>query len=80
MHTTPYGKVKKTSAREKMLEKIIDKYNFSCLNEKKETYYQAYNHCKSIIDLTLAKMLIAQKIIWSNEYNLRDSDHFVTLC
>ena len=46
------------------------------LNKKEETYYRAYNDCKSTIDLTLANLTIALEYKWSKEYKFRVSDHF----
>ena len=59
-----------------MLEKILDRYNFLCLNKKKETYHRAYNGCKLTIDLALSNLMIAPEYKWSKQYELRGSDHF----
>ena len=48
-HNTLWG-CEKTSARWKMLEQILDELNLFCLNENEETYYRAYDGCKSTID------------------------------
>ena len=64
------------STRERMLEKILDRFNFICLNEKEETYYRAHNGCKFIIELILANLTIAPEYKWSKEYKLWGSDHF----
>ena len=47
---------KKWSRRGKMLEQILDKINFLCLNETEETYYRTYDGYKLTIDLTLANI------------------------
>ena len=52
----PLRKRDKSSTRETMLENVLDRNNLLCLNEKKETYYRAYNGCKSTIDQTLANL------------------------
>ena len=77
MQTTPYGEAKITSTRGKVLEQILDKFNFLCLDEKEEAYYRAYDGCKSTIDLTLANISITPEMIESNGYNLRNSDSFL---
>ena len=46
------------------------------LNENKETYYNAYNGCKSTVDLTLANLIIAPEYKWNKEYKLGGNDHF----
>ena len=66
MHTTPY----------RIVEKNYNKYSFLCLNEKEKNYYRVYDGCKSIIDLTLANLLIVPDIIWSKKYYFISSDHF----
>ena len=43
----------------KMFEKILNRYNLFCLNEKEVTYYRSHYGCKSTIDLTLANLTIA---------------------
>ena len=62
-----------------MQEKILDKYNLLCLNEKEENYYRANYVYKSTIDLTLAKLMIAPEYKWSEDYNVRGSDHFLII-
>ena len=47
------------STRGKMFQKILDRFNLLCLNEKEETYYRAYNGCEFTLDLTLANLTIA---------------------
>ena len=44
---------KKMSTRGGMLEKILDEFNFLCLNEKEETYYRALDGCKSTKDVAI---------------------------
>ena len=56
MHTVGSKKIR---TRGKMLEKILDRYNLFCLNEKEQTYYRAYNGYKSTIDRALANLTIA---------------------
>ena len=34
---------------------------YAFLNEKEETYYKAYNSCKSTIDLTFANLSISSE-------------------
>ena len=55
------------STRGRMLEKIFNRYNLLCLNEKEKTYYRAFDGCKLTIDLTLANLMIAPKYKWSKE-------------
>ena len=55
----PLHESEKMSTTERMLEKILDRYNLLCLNEKEETYYRVYEGCKLTIDLTLANITIA---------------------
>ena len=66
----------KTSTRGRMLEKIQDKFNLLCLNEKEETYYRAFNGSKSAIDLAIASLALTPQFKWTKEYELRRSDHF----
>ena len=49
------------STRERRIEKILDRYNLLCLDEKEKTYYRAYDGCKSTIYLTLANLTIASE-------------------
>ena len=58
IHNSLWGS-KKMSPSGRMLEKILDSYDLLCLNEKEETYYRAYDGCKSTIDLTLVNLSIA---------------------
>ena len=69
----------KTSTRGRMLEKIQDKFNLLCLNEKEETYYRAFDGCKSTIDLAITNLALAPQFKWTKEYELRGSDHFPIL-
>ena len=48
-HSALYGG-KKTCKRWKMLEQILDNFNFLCLNKKEKTYYRIHNN-SSINDL-----------------------------
>ena len=74
-HNTVWGG-DKTSARGKLIEKIIDDYNLLCLNNKEETYYRTHDGSKSTIDLTLVNNTLAPSLTWRKEYDLRGSDHF----
>ena len=65
---------KRMSTKGRMLEKILDRYNLLCLNEKEETHYRAVYDCKMTIDLTLANIMIVPELKWSKEYKLRGSD------
>ena len=58
------------SIRGRMLDKTLDRFNFLCLNKKEETYYRAYDGCKSTIDLTLINLTIASEYKWNKEYDL----------
>ena len=69
---THCGEVKKMSTRGRMLEKIFNRYNHLCLNEKEETYYRAYHGRKLPIDLTIENLTIAPEYKWSKEYKLRE--------
>ena len=69
----------KMSTRGRMLERIFNRFNLLCLNEKEETYYRAYDGRKSRIDLTLANLTIAPKYKRSKEYKLGESDHFTII-
>ena len=62
--------------KERMLEKFLEKYNLLCLNEKEETYYRAYDGCKSAIGLTLVYLIIGPVYKCSKEYEFRGSDYF----
>ena len=42
----------KMNTRGRIQEKIFDRYNSLCFNEKEETYYRAYDGCKSTIPST----------------------------
>ena len=66
----------KMSTRGRLLEKILNRYNLLCLNEKEETYNRAYDGCKSLIDLTLANLTIVPEYKWSKEHKFRGIDHF----
>ena len=57
------------STRRRIIEKILDIYNLSSLNEKEETYYRAYAGCKSTIDLTLPNLMKAPQYKWSKNMN-----------
>ena len=70
---------KRMSTRGKMIEKILDRYNLLCLNDKEETYYRTYNSCKSTIDLTHANLMIATEYKWSKKHELMGSDHFLII-
>ena len=65
----------KTSTSGKILEQILDKF-LLCLNEKEETYYTAYDGCKSTIDLTLNN---SSRNDWVQEYDFRGSDHLLII-
>ena len=69
-HNPRWGS-EKMSTRERMLEKIPISFNLLCLNEKEETYYRAYDDCKSTIDL--ANITITPEYKWSKEYELKGS-------
>ena len=69
----------KMRTRGRMLEKILDRYNLLCLNEKEKIYYRAYNGGKLTIDLTVANQTKAPEYKWSKEYKLRGSDHFLII-
>ena len=59
------------------MEKILDKYNFLCINIKKEKiYYRAFDCNKLTINLTVASLTIAPELEWSKKYELGGSDHF----
>ena len=51
VHNPLWRSEKKTSTRGMVLEKILDKYNILCLNNKEKTHNRAYDGCKSTIDL-----------------------------
>ena len=59
-----------------MLKKILGKFNLLCLNEKDETYYRAFDGCKSTIDLAITNLALAPQFKWTKEYELGGSDHF----
>ena len=59
----PLWRTKKSCTGGKIRQKIQDKFNLLCLNEKEETYYRAYEGCKSTIDLTFANISIASEMI-----------------
>ena len=69
-HNTVWGG-DKTSARGKLIEKIIDDYDLLCLNNKEETYYRTHDGSKSTIDLTLVNNTLAPSLTWRKEL-----DHF----
>ena len=68
-HNPLWGGSEKKSTTGIMLEKILDRHNLLCLNEKEETYYRAYDGCKSTIDLTFSNLTIA------SEYKLSRSEY-----
>ena len=51
----------KMSARGRMMERVLDRYNLMCINKKEETYFRAFDSSKSIIDLTIAPELERSK-------------------
>ena len=58
------------------MERIFDKLNFLCLNEKEENHYRAYDGCKSIIYLMLTNLRITSEYKWRKEYKLNGTDPF----
>ena len=58
------------------MEKIINRYNLLCIKKKEEIYYRALDGRKSTIDLTITSLTIAPELIWSKEFELRESNHF----
>ena len=69
----------KMSARGRMTEKLLNRYNLLCINKKEETYYRAFDGSKSTIDLTITSLTIAPELAWSREYELRGNDHFTII-
>ena len=59
-----------------MMEKILDKFNLLCQNEKEGTYYRAFVSSKSTIDLAITNLALAPQFKWTKEYELGGSDHF----
>ena len=57
----------KGSTKERMMEKIIDRYNLLCINKKEETYYRAFDSSKLTEDRTIASLTIAPELEWSKE-------------
>ena len=69
----------KMSTRGRMIEKILNRYNLLCINNKEETYYRAFDGCKWTIKLTIASLTITLELEWSKNYELRGSDHFAII-
>ena len=69
---SPLWESEKMNTRGRMLEKIIDRFNLLCLNEKEEPYYRACDSSKSTIGLTLANLKIAQEYKWNKKYDLKE--------
>ena len=57
----------KMCTRGRMIENILDRYNFLCIN-KKEAYYRAFDSSKSTIDLTNSSLTTASELERSKKY------------
>ena len=60
------------------MEKIFDRYNLLCINQKEETYYRAFDSSKLTIDFTITSQTIALELEWSKEYELRGSGEVIS--
>ena len=78
MHKPSYGeaKQKKKQAQDGRCQ---NKFNLLCLNKIYDTYYRAYDGCKSTIDLKLANLAIVSEMKWKKKFNFRNSDYFLII-
>ena len=69
-----YGK--RTDPRGELIERILEKYNLTCLNDKSPTYYNINNQTSSNIDLSIISTNKSLTYAWETLPYLHGSDHY----